>query len=221
MIINHEHPKYIKALNSIGKNRWNGAYYYSVEICKNIIPNVITDRNWVTIDPKDEYTGCDHAIVFIHNHLRCPEWYEWLGKYKDLILVCSAFEDMPKLAHIGTPVYLPLSVDIEEVKKYRRPKTKEIAFAGRIEKIRGCDLQIDGVDFIGHQPREVFLAQMAEYRKAYAVDRAEIEARILGCEVIPYGYWSYAPDKNIDNKAAAFLLQGILDEIDFKTNSVI
>ena len=38
MIINHERPEYIKARAKIGKGKWNGAYYYSIEICERIIP---------------------------------------------------------------------------------------------------------------------------------------------------------------------------------------
>ena len=37
MIIDHTHPEYIKAWNSIGKSKWNGAYYYSIEIVENIM----------------------------------------------------------------------------------------------------------------------------------------------------------------------------------------
>ena len=42
MIIDHTHPLYAKKRNSMGKDgKYNGAYYYSREIVKNIIPNVI------------------------------------------------------------------------------------------------------------------------------------------------------------------------------------
>lgn len=46
MIIDHNNPLYVKKRNSlINGNKYNGAYYYSREIVKNIIPLVKTDRN--------------------------------------------------------------------------------------------------------------------------------------------------------------------------------
>ena len=70
MIIDHNYPTYRKKRNSLDYgNQHNGAYYYSKEIVKNIIPNVKTDRNWVTVRatnlPKEIM---DHSIVFIHNY---------------------------------------------------------------------------------------------------------------------------------------------------------
>lgn len=213
MIIDHTHPAYIKARNAIGKDRWNGAYYYSKEIVENIIPRVKTDRNWITINLRRDRIGCDHAIFFIHNHPHCPEWYEWLSVYQDLILVCSCREDMEKLTHLGTPIYLPLSIDVEYVKSFRTKKTKEIAFAGRPEKSWGYDLP-EGIEYVYYLPREEFLTELAKYKKVYAVDRASIEAKVLGCEVLPYGYNTVDPGRILDTKDAANMLQDMLDEID-------
>lgn len=132
-----------------GHNRYNGAFFYSKEICKNIIPNVKTDRNWITINVKD--AGCDHAIVFIHNNLH-PEHYEWLSKYKDLILVCGIPETVDKVKHLGKAIYLPLSIDVAFVKSfYVEEKTKSKAFVGRACKHRGIDLP-DGIDYLENMP---------------------------------------------------------------------
>ena len=47
----------------------------------------------------------------------------------------SEKDDMPKLEYLGTPIYLPLSVDVEYVKQFRKDtKTKELAFVGRRER---------------------------------------------------------------------------------------
>ena len=75
--ITHNHPLYRLRWNAAGKNKYNGAFYYSREIVDNIIPNVQTDRNWITVNI--EGVGCDHSIVFIHNN-KHPEHYEWLKK---------------------------------------------------------------------------------------------------------------------------------------------
>lgn len=213
MIIDHTHPEYLDALRKIGKNRWNGAYFYSEEIVKYIIPNVKTDRNWITVDLKDAKIGFDHAIVFVHNHPKCPEWYEWYADYDDLIFVCSSHEDMEKIKHLGTPLYLPLSVDVEYVERFRTKKTMDTAYAGRPEKKTGWRPP-SGAKSICFLPRDRFLAEMAKYRRVYAVDRVEIEARILGCEVLKYDCPSYAPYRIIDSLEAAKMLQEKLDEID-------
>ena len=59
---------------------------------------------------------------------------------------------------------------------------------------------------------------MARYRNVYAIDRVAIEAKVLGCSVLPYD--RRFPDPNfwevIDSRDAAKMLQGILDDIDGK-----
>ena len=136
MIYDHTHPWYKARWQYSGSNRWNGAWYYSHEIVKNIIPHIKTDRSWVTVNiplqnrvPQFDACAESHSIVFIHNNLH-PENYDWLSRYDDLILVCCIPETMEKVEHLGRPIYLPLSVDVDDVKEYIRPKTKERAFVG-------------------------------------------------------------------------------------------
>lgn len=219
MIINHEHPAYIRARQRIGKSRWNGAYYYSIEICERIIPNVKTDRNWITINVKDPKLGCDHAIVFVHNHRDCPECYEWLAGYKDLVFVCSEAADIQKLKHLGQGIVLPLSVDVEYVKQFRRPKTKDIAFCGRTQRKEKQTFP-EETEFVCNVPREKLLTSMAEYRRVYATDRCAIEAKILGCEILPFDPKHPDPEKweVLDNLEAAYILQKKLDLIDGNTD---
>lgn len=211
-IVDHDHPAYRLMRLQAERNKWNGAYYYSREIVNNIIPNVTTDRNWITINVKGY--GCDHSIVFIHNNLY-PELYDWLADYEDLIVVCGIPETCTKVCHLGTPICLPLSVDVEEVKRYERPKTQEVAFFGRYPKRQGITFPGD-THVIENIPRPDMLRRMAEYKKVYAVGRTAIEAKILGCEVLPYDPRFPDPErwKVLDNKDAAKLLQLQLDEID-------
>lgn len=214
--IDHTHPIYKQLRNRIGKSRWNGAYYYSIEICDRIIPNIKTDRPWITINTNGYVRGFDRAIVFAHNHKGCPSHYEWLKGYKDLIFVCSERDDMPKLEHLGTPIYLPLSVDVEYVKQFRKEvKTKEIAFFGRMERVKEIADQLPkGIEYVSGMKRERMLRKMAEYKTVYALDRVAIEAQILGCKVLPY------PDrwKVIDSLEAVPMLQKELDKIDGPLN---
>lgn len=213
MIINHDHPKYRKKWNRIGKNRYNGAFYYSKEICKNIIPRVKTQRNWITINIPN--VGCDHAIVFIHNNLH-PEHYDWLSKYDDLILVCGVPETCKKVAHLGKAIYLPLSVDVAYVEQFIvKEKDKDTAFVGRKSKANYGNLPSE-IDYLCGMKRQALLSQMARYKNVYAVGRTAIEAKILGCKVLPYDTRFPNTDrwKIVDNSESAVILQRILDDID-------
>lgn len=212
MIIDHNSTIYKQNLRISGKNRYNGAFYYSQEIVKRIIPNVRTDRSWITVNVQG--LGCDHAIVFVHNNLR-PENYEHLKPYRDLILVCGIPETVPKVQHLGTAIYLPLSVDVEAVKLFRSEKTMKTAFAGRPAKKTGAQLPA-GIDYIEGLPRIQFLQRMARYENIYAVGRTAIEAKILGCNILPYDPRFPDPERweIMDNLEAAYLLQKKLDIID-------
>ena len=212
MIINHDHPAYRRKWHNVGDNRFNGAFFYSKEITKNFIPRINTDRNWITINVPG--IGCDHAVVFIHNNLH-PEHYEWLSKYKDLVLVCGIPETVEKVAHLGKAIYLPLSIDVENVKQYARPKTKKTAFVGRKAKRKGIYLP-EGIDYIEGLPRTKLLPAMAEYEEVYAVGRTAIEAKALGCKILPYDPRFPDPERwtVLDNSEAAQILQKHLDTLD-------
>lgn len=212
MIFSHESDEYRRTKDALGIHMHNGAYYYSREIVANIIPNVQTTRNWVTLNSP----GCcfDHSIVFIHNNVQ-PRLYDWLADYSDLVLVCGIPSTVRKVSHLGKAVYLPLSIDTEYVRQFAREKDREACFAGRLEKARENRMP-QGVDVIGGVPRDELLAQVARYRRCYAVGRTAIEAACLGCEIEFYdqrfrdtSFW-----RVVDNREAAQMLQDILDGID-------
>ena len=214
MIISHEHKKYQERWERLSYSRYNGAYYYSQEIVKNIIPNVQTDRNWITVNLPG--IGCDHSIVFIHNNLH-PHNYDWLAKYDDVILVCGVPETCKQVSHIGKTIYLPLSIDVDSVQKYRQDEHNGAAFAGRPAKRHMVGVNIPkNAKIIEGLPREKFLQTMATFETIYAVGRTAIEARCLGCEIGVYD--SRYPDPSIwqvlDNMDAARILQSELDKID-------
>lgn len=211
MIVSHDHPAYRRRWNRMDGGRYNGAFYYSKEIVKNIIPNVKTDRNWVTVNEIGK--AFDHSIVFVHNNMH-PDHYEWLRKYRDCILVCGVPSTVGKVSHIHRAVYLPLSVDVAYVERFRCEKTKDAAFFGRKKKAIGYDF--GDADVIFGMPRQEMLPIMAMYRRAYAVGRTAIEAKILGCDVLPYD--PRFPDPSVwevvDNLEAAAMLQDLIDDID-------
>lgn len=214
MVIDHSHQAYRNKWKHAGLNKWNGAYYYSREIVGRIIPNVKTDRNWVTVNIPPY--GCDHAIVFIHNNLH-PERYEWLKKYDDLVLVVGVSETKKKVAHLGKVIYLPLSINVEEVEQYKTEKKHGTAYVGRPAKRRGKELPRE-IDIIEGLPRNILLKRMAEYESVYAVGRTALEAKALGCTILPYDERYPNPKrwKVLDNLDAAILLQEKLDKIDGK-----
>ena len=212
MFISHKHIDYKKRQEKLGYGKYNGAYYYSKEIVDNIAPRIKTDRNWITINLSGY--ACDHAIVFVHNNVH-PELYEWLNLYNDLILVCGIPETCDKIKHLGTPIYLPLSVDVGYLEQFKTEKTRDMAFVGRQPKRVGHDFP-PGTDFIEKMPRDELLTKMAKYKKIFAVGRTAIEGKVLGCEILPYDERFPDPDfwQVLDNKDAADILQKKLDEID-------
>ena len=216
MIIDHTDERYIKRRDSIGLHRYNGAYYYSKEIVKNIIPNVKTDRHWITVKVPGE--GFDHSILFVHDNVDFERTYEYMLQYDDVLYVVG-LPDMIEIAEkYGRTIYIPLSVDIEYVETFKREKDRGTAFAGRDEWRGGLHFPQE-TDFVEMLPREQFLSEMARYENIYAVSRAAIEAKILGCNVLPFHPRFPDPElfKVIDNKDAAKLLQRELDAIDGAT----
>lgn len=218
MILDHTEPNYAWKRNTLGNGKYNGAYYYSREIVKNIIPNVKTDRNWVTVRLSDCKDHPDHAIVFIHNN-RNPNYYRYLKEYKDVVLVCGLQSTADNMRFYSDKViYLPLSVDVKAVEKYRvKTKTKDAAYAGRRIKLNYANNRVPkDVDILSGMPQSQLLREMAKYKKIYASGRTAIQAKILGCEVLPHE--TNFPDPSIwkilDNKDAAKILQHKLNLID-------
>ena len=102
------------------------------------------------------------------------------------------------------------------MKKFRAPKkTKKVAFAGRKNKTIFGNLP-EGIDYLCDMKRKDLLLRMAKYEQIYAVGRTAIEAKVLGCKVLPYDVRYPDPQmwRVMDNKEAAKLLQEKLDIID-------
>ena len=213
-IIDHNGREAKRLQKWLGKNRYNGAYYYSVEIGKFFIPKIRTRRNWVTVGTKQ---ALDHSIVFVHETLSGPDcWrkYEHFFKCRDVVYVVSVRDDLEQFEPHGHAVYLPLSVDTKYVEKFKREKDRGTAFAGRDEWRQGIEFP-DGIDYIGMVPREELLSEMARYRTVYAECRTAIEAKVLGCDVVKYHpLFAGEPFDVLDSRDAARMLQALLDEVD-------
>ena len=222
MNITHEHPEYMALREKQDpKHRNNGCWWYSNEIVKNIIPRVKTNREWNTVGR--ELDGMhDGMIVFLHDN-STPWHYEWLKKYKDLVLVCSSNYTRQSVIYSGHTVFLPMNIDTRYVKKFKRfrRKTRDTCFVGNSWVYKNLRRSIPhSVDFLSGMERQELLKELARYKKAYAIDRCALEARVLGCEVRPtqvrYGCTLYSTDldKPLDNRKAAKMLQAELDKID-------
>lgn len=210
MIIDHSHPEYVARYKKLGKGKWNGCYYYSQEIVKNIIPRVKTDRDWNTVG-RDVEGMHDGMIVFLHDNAT-PWHYDWLKNYKDLVLVCSSTYTYESVQYWGDPILLPMSIDTEYVKQFRTEKTKDTCFVGNSWARANSNRIPDNVDFFSSMPREELLKAVAPYRKAYAIDRCAQECQVLGCELLPLQTRYGCDSTNVlDNRDAAEMLQQILN----------
>lgn len=209
-IFNHLSPEYLQ----VNIPHDNGAYYYAKELNDRVIPKIKTNRNWVLLNvPKCCY---DNSIVFIHNN-KNPERYFWLKDYKNLILVCSNIKTLKFMIEMFPQfhcIYIPLSVDVNYVKQFKaKRKTREIAYFGRMEKFP--ENWKKNVDKLYSEDRESLLKEVAKYKSVYAIGRCAIEAKILGCKVLPHpGEYENISFEVIDNEEIIPELQRLLNEID-------
>lgn len=222
-VIDTTNPNYIaycKNFHPNGSGAHNGAYYYSQEIVKNIIPNVNTWRPWDTLGMKF-LKSYEHAIVFIHHNLSWDKVYSWLDRYEDQILVCSTRPTYEwALSHGKKAILLPLSIDVDYVKQFQTKKTKRACYAGNRWAFKREDEQKNIPKYVDfpppNLPREELLKFIAPYKECYAIGRCAIEALCLGCKIKPF-YRAY-PDskywKVLSNQKTAEILQKHLDRID-------
>lgn len=223
MNITSEHPGYLDLLHKLPKKAQNnGALYYAREIEKNIIPRVKTNRDWNTVG-RDLDGMHDGMIVFLHDN-STPWHYHWLRKYKDLVLVVSSRYTAESVAYSGHVVFLPMSIDTKYVKQFRAHKTRDICLVGNAwvkQNLRAKGIA-DGVDFLSGLPRQELLEKLARYKEAYAIDRCALEAKTLGCRLLPtptrYGCTMAVDPEVLDNRDAAELLQRELNKIDGGNN---
>ena len=113
-------------------------------------------------------------------------------------------------------IFIPLSIDTEYVSKFKaKRKTKEICYFGRQEKCPESIMKNDKIDKIYGNNREDLLKQVAKYKSCYAIGRCALEAKCLGCKVIPHeGEYEDVEFPLYDNKEIISELQRLLNEID-------
>lgn len=180
---------YVAARNRLPENaRYNGLYYYAKTIEKNIVPNVETDRPWNIIGLPC-CGGTDNMLHFVHDNIDARKSYRWLRKFKNVVCVSNTKRSAELVADFAYSIYLPPSVDIEEVRKFGKgvKKDQDTCFAGNPwPKYRAeIDKYVPAwVHRFGAMPREEFLPIVAHYRNAYAIGVTAVECRALGCNIL-------------------------------------
>lgn len=214
---NLQYRSYRKAFKSGGHN---GAYYYAKEIEKFFIPTIKTERHWDTLGMRLT-NHLNHSIIFLHHNKDWDKTYKWLERYNDVILVVSSKATYEWAKSKGYKViFLPLSIDVEYVKRFATEKTKGSCYAGNRWKFKEADIAKyvpSTVDFPPKDlPRKELLKFMAPYKTCYAIGRCALEARALGCRIRKCDS-RYDPKdfKLLDSREAAKILQHELDKIDF------
>ena len=110
-IVSHEHPVYKEMRKALGdQGRYNGAYYYSMEICERMIPKIRTDRPWITVNVKLPDLAQDGAIVL--GHANAPATDAILERYLQaateqgyrLVTVSELFAARCPKPPCGTPI---------------------------------------------------------------------------------------------------------------------
>lgn len=170
----------------------NGSYWYAKELEEIILPKINLDIFIVTAGAKlyKAYEIPDGAVVVCHDNRDTQNSY---GKLfgKDILWVCSKHSTVDTLRSYGEKaVYVPLSIDSKYVKKFKRKKTKDIAFVGNAWAFKESylkSLPSDIVQLSGLQ-RNDLLKEMAKYKRVIAEGRCLMEAQALGskCEVPKY-----------------------------------
>ena len=211
-IYSHLSPEWI----NLNIPHTNGAYWYSKELLERVVPNIKTNRDWVLINA--EHSCTDRAIVFIHNNAH-PERYEWLAPFKDLILVCSTIKTLNTMIEMYPKyhsIFIPLSIDVDYIKQFKaKRKTKKVCYYGRLEKCPEKIMEDETIGKYGDGERDELLKQVAKYKTVYAIGRCALEAKALGCNVVPHeGEYENVDFALLDNIEIIPELQRLLNEID-------
>lgn len=212
-------PKFTQWRDKQTYGKENGAYYYSKEIEENILPELKLNMFFITAGAAI-YTPQeipDGAIVICHDNRSTKQSY---GKLfgKGMIWVCSKHSTVETLEGYGErAVYVPLSIDTEYIKKFKRKKTKDTAYVGNAWAFKReylNSLPID-IEQLSGMPREKLLKEMAKYKHVIAEGRVLQEAQILGCktEVPKYDRHESVYVEALDNREAVKYWRKALEPI--------
>lgn len=204
-------PKFTQWRDKQTHGKENGAYYYSKEIEENILPELGFDLSGMFFITAGAvlYSAReipDGTIVICHDNRSTKRSY---GKLfgKNVIWVCSKHATVETLKGYGErAVYVPLSIDTEYVKQFKRKKTKDTAYVGNAWAFKREYLNSLPVDIeqLSDMPRVELLKEMAKYKRVIGEGRCLMEAQILGCktEVPKYDGHESLYVEALDNREA-------------------
>ena len=213
-------PKFISWRGKQTYGKENGAYYYSKEIEENILPELGFDMFFITTgaalySPREIPDG---TIVICHDNRSTKQSYGRLFG-KGIIWVCSKHSTVKTLEGYGErAVYVPLSIDTEYVKQFKRKKTKDTAYVGNAWAFKREYLNALPIDIeqLSGMPRVKLLKEMAKYKRVIAEGRVLMEAQILGCktEVPKYDGHESVYVEALDNREALKYWREALEPIE-------
>lgn len=219
MILGTQSQKYIdwrSKQDSSGRN--NGAYWYAKEIEDIILPemsdlNVVISTVMAGMIPRWEYPP--RPIIVCHDNHSTLKSYSKLLKLGALF-ICSKQSVVDRLVAAGEKaVYIPLSIDTDYVAKYKRKKTKDIAYVGNpwgFKKEYLSNLPSNIVQ-LNNMSRADLLSEMSKYKRIIAEGRCYMEAKVLGAKVeLPEDdSRRITPVDVIDSRAAIPLWREVLE----------
>lgn len=124
-----------------------------------------------------------------------------------MIWVCSKHSTVKTLEGYGErAVYVPLSIDTEYIKQFKRKKTKDTAYVGNARAFKReylNSLPVD-VEQLSGMARVKLLKEMAKYKRVIAEGRCLMEAQVLGAktEVPKYDGHESVYVEALDNREA-------------------
>lgn len=219
LILGTNSPVYRHWRDKQSHGKENGAYYYSKEIEENILPELKLDMFFVTAGaalytPRELPDG---AIVICHDNRSTRQSYGRLFG-KGVIWVCSKHSTVEKLEGYGErAVYVPLSIDTEYVKQFKRKKTKDTAYVGNAWAFKREYLNSlpDDIEQLSGMARVKLLKEMAKYKRVLAEGRCLMEAQVLGAktEVPKYDGHESVYVEALDNREAVKYWREALEPI--------
>lgn len=164
----------------------NGAYWYSKEIESIILPELDYNLCIITAGATilKPYEVPEGAVIVCHDN-RTPRKSYGMLFGKKVLWVCSKHSTVDLMRSYGEKaVYVPLSIDTEYVKKFKRRRTRDIAYVGNpwaFKKSYLGSLPKHVVQLYG-MGRDQLLSEIARYKRVIAEGRCLMEAQVLGAK---------------------------------------
>ena len=179
-----------KALRATVGDPENGLNSYTHLIEDKMAPLLNTER---PIDSMglSALRSADHAIVFIHHNLSPDTHYDWLHKYRDLVLV-TGIPATYSLLQFAFPepdyhiILQPVPVDTDYISQFKAKHTLHYAYAGNPYDFKQSDLHHflpPDTPMLTGLPHDQLLREMSLYKYIYAVGITAVEAQVLGCKL--------------------------------------